>query len=120
MQADELPVTAWVWKYANGEEEVVFVDASKIPWDPTIQDVPSKVTPLTDHATATSKLAELQRGVEDMGRILRSSVPERHKGCASPVGAVQSYIVELEQALIERGVDLAAIDRSLGEGGGNG
>ncbi len=32
-------------------------------------------------------------------RILRSSVPERHKGCTSPVGAVQNYIVELEQAL---------------------
>jgi hypothetical protein len=26
-------------------------------------------------------------------------VPERHKGCASPVGSVQNYISELEQAL---------------------
>lgn len=36
---------------------------------------------------------------EDEDRILRASVPERHKGCASPIGAVQSYIAELEQAL---------------------
>lgn len=33
---------------------------------------------------------------DEEDRILRSSVPERHKGCTSPVGAVQSYIAELE------------------------
>lgn len=31
-------------------------------------------------------------------RILRASVPERWKNCTSPVGAVQSYIAELERA----------------------
>jgi len=31
-------------------------------------------------------------------RILRSSVPERHKGVTSPIGAVQNYIAELETA----------------------
>jgi hypothetical protein len=31
-------------------------------------------------------------------RLLRASVPERWKGCTSPVGAVQSYIAELERA----------------------
>lgn len=31
-------------------------------------------------------------------RILRASVPERWKHCTSPVGAVQSYIAELERA----------------------
>lgn len=37
---------AWIWKYANGEEEVVFIDASKFSWDYENQDVPSKITPL--------------------------------------------------------------------------
>ncbi|WP_370194157.1 MULTISPECIES: hypothetical protein [Aurantimonas] len=32
-------------------------------------------------------------------RLLRASVPERHKSCTSPVGAVQSYIGELEERL---------------------
>lgn len=36
---------------------------------------------------------------------LRASVPERHKECASPVGCVQSYIVEMEQQLAEFGWD---------------
>ena len=35
--------------------------------------------------------------LKEIDYLLRSSVPERYKGCTSPVGAVQSYIVELEQ-----------------------
>lgn len=37
---------AWIWKYANGEEEVVFVDIAGLNLDPEVSDVPSKVTPL--------------------------------------------------------------------------
>jgi hypothetical protein len=33
----------------------------------------------------------------DEDRILRASVPEQFKGATSPIGAVQNYIVELEQ-----------------------
>lgn len=40
-----IPV-AWIWQYANGEEEVVFVDIAKCGLDPTECDVPAKVTPL--------------------------------------------------------------------------
>jgi hypothetical protein len=36
---------------------------------------------------------------DDGDRILRSSVPDRYKACTSPIGAVQSYIAELEQRL---------------------
>src|SRR3546814_7329 len=43
--APQEPV-AWIWKYANGEEEVVFIDASKRTWDYENEDVPSKITPL--------------------------------------------------------------------------
>lgn len=32
----------------------------------------------------------------DADRVLRASVPERWKGCTSPIGAVQAYIAELE------------------------
>ena len=41
----ELP-SAWIWKYANGEEEVVFVDASRMNFDPREEDVPTTVTSL--------------------------------------------------------------------------
>ena len=37
---------------------------------------------------------EAERASDD--RMLRSSVPDRWKGCTSPVGSVQSYIAELE------------------------
>lgn len=53
-------------------------------------------------------VAQPVAGMEAWDRVLRSSVPERWKGCASPVGAVQSYIAELEEALISRGVDVDA------------
>lgn len=42
--------------------------------------------------------------------VLRSSVPARWKTCTSAIGGVQSYIAELEQALIARGVDLDGDD----------
>jgi hypothetical protein len=35
----------------------------------------------------------------DEDRTLRDSVPERWKRCKSPIGAVQSYIAEMEHAL---------------------
>lgn len=35
----------------------------------------------------------------DEDRVLRASVPDRHKGATSPIGAAQSYIAELERAL---------------------
>lgn len=37
---------AWIWKWANGEEEVVFVDAANIEWDPSVDDCPTTITPL--------------------------------------------------------------------------
>jgi hypothetical protein len=47
-----------------------------------------------------SIVAPLSEAIDaDMDHLLRASVPERHKGCASPVGSVQNYISELEQAL---------------------
>lgn len=39
---------------------------------------------------------------DDRDRILRSSVPDRWKDCSSAVGAVQSYIAELEMELEAR------------------
>lgn len=39
---------------------------------------------------------ELAARIAKDDRVLRSSVPERWKGCASHVGAAQSYIAELE------------------------
>ncbi len=43
MLAGQEPV-AWIWKYANGEEEVVFVPPRHI--DATYVDAPSTITPL--------------------------------------------------------------------------
>ena len=44
-----------------------------------------------------ARFAALVRADDD--RILRESVPERWKDCASAIGAVQSYIAELEGAV---------------------
>lgn len=44
-----------------------------------------------------ARFASLVRADDD--RILRASVPERWKDCASAIGAVQSYIAELEGAV---------------------
>jgi hypothetical protein len=44
---EEAPVqepVAWIWKYANGEEEVVFVPPRHV--DATHVDAPSTITPL--------------------------------------------------------------------------
>lgn len=46
---------------------------------------------------ALERFAALVRADDD--RILRESVPERWKDCASAIGAVQSYIAELEGAV---------------------
>ena len=42
-QTEQGPV-AWIWKYANGEEEVVFVPPHRI--DLTHEDAPSTIIPL--------------------------------------------------------------------------
>ena len=53
-----------------------------------------RVTAERDALQARLTAADERADEDDM--VLRSSVPERHKGCTSPVGAVQSYIAELE------------------------
>ena len=49
----------------------------------------------------TGELAALREELATTDRVLRSSVPEEHKGCASPVGAAQNYIGDLEQRLAD-------------------
>jgi len=61
-----------------------------------------------DYESLKAENARLQSIIGDQDRILRSSVPEHHKGCASPVGAVQNYISELETE-IERLQQVAEI-----------
>lgn len=46
--------------------------------------------------TVEQQRDELAARIAKDDRVLRSSVPERWKGCTSPVGAAQSYIAELE------------------------
>lgn len=50
-----------------------------------------------DRVTAERDAALAELATQD--RVLRSSVPQEHKGCTSPVGAVQNYIGDLEQRL---------------------
>jgi len=56
---------AWIWKYANGEEEVVFVDLSKHQLDPAEVDVPSGVTPLHTAAQLEQYAADRVREAEE-------------------------------------------------------
>lgn len=48
-----------------------------------------------------AELAALREELATQERVLRSSVPEQHKGCTSPVGAVQNHIGDLEQRLAD-------------------
>jgi histone H3/H4 len=50
---------------------------------------------------AADALESQAKQIQDWDRILRSSVPEQHKDCTSPVGAVQNYIAELEEQIQE-------------------
>lgn len=65
---------AWIWKYANGEEEVVFVDLSKHQLDPAEVDVPSEVTPLHTAAQLEQYAADrvreaLERAAQECDRL---------------------------------------------------
>ena len=45
-----------------------------------------------------AELRRLEAENTNMERLMLSAVPDRWKSCTSPVGAVQSYIAELETA----------------------
>ena len=47
---------------------------------------------------AAAELRRLEAENLHMDRLMRASVPDQWKSCTSPVGAVQSYIAELEAA----------------------
>jgi chromosome segregation ATPase len=64
------------------------------------------------------KRGELEAKISTWDRILRESVPEEHKDCTSPVGSVQSYIVELE-AKLAQAVELALEECPFVDGSGN-
>lgn len=53
----------------------------------------------TERDAALGREAAALTELSTWGRVLRSSVPEEHKGCFSPVGSVQNYIVDLERRL---------------------
>lgn len=59
-----LPVVAWIWRWADGEEEVVFVDATTIKFNPEFEDVPTQIASLVRQSDAESALAELRAEVE--------------------------------------------------------
>lgn len=62
-------------------------------------------------AQLQARVGELEAALATQDRILRSSVPERWKGCTSPVGSAQSYIAELEQALLRVRQEAVADDQ---------
>lgn len=46
--------------------------------------------------TLKDRAEKAEAKLADWDHLLRASVPEEHKNCASPIGCVQSYIAELE------------------------
>ena len=62
---------------------------------------------------AAAELRRLESEKLDMDRLLMASVPHRWKSCKSPVGAVQSYIAELEAANEELMESLVDVSYSL-------
>jgi len=63
---------------------------------------PDKCPTCGSDCNELDELAKAERELARMDSILRASVPDRWKTCASPVGAVQSYIAEMEQQLEAR------------------
>lgn len=70
-----------------------------------------------------ARVQKLEAERETNDWVLRSSVPDRWKGCTSPIGSVQSYIAELEgfiemdhldveEAIAARKVEAAAQGRT--------
>lgn len=55
----------------------------------------------TGMSMAANELRRLEAEKLSADKLLRCSVPDRWKSCTSPVGAVQSYIAELEEANAE-------------------
>lgn len=66
---------------------------------------------LTDHAAAQARITALQAKLDEWDRILRSAVPDEHKGCASPVGAAQNYISDLETSITALQAELEATQK---------
>ena len=63
--------------------------------------------------SAAAELRRLEYENLNMDRLLRCSVPDRWKSCTSPVGAVQSYIAELEADAVRVAPDAPAVARDL-------
>lgn len=64
----EATPAAFIWRYANGEEEVVFVDARKIQWDPTYDDCPTQSLLFDQAALDAAHEAGRQLGMEQARR----------------------------------------------------
>lgn len=65
---------------------------------------------------AAAELRRLESEIQSMDRLMRASVPPHWKSCKSPVGAVQSYIAELEAAnaeLLESLKKISAIELQM-------
>ena len=93
MDTDKLKALALGYVYENGDHWYNEHQVSDgISYEPAANFIVG-----CSPATVLALIAE----VEDADRLLRASVPDRWKDCASPVGAVQSYIAELE-AEVER------------------
>ena len=70
----------------------------------------------SDYSKGVDAAAELRRLESenlDMDRLLMASVPHRWKSCKSPVGAVQSYIAELEAANAELMESLKVCEKTI-------
>ena len=88
---------AWVWEYANGEEEVVFVDLAKCGLDPTECDVPSKVTPLYAAPPAEHLLQAVARASQFEGQ--RDQLQKEFFTQAAQIGLMEAEIASLRAAL---------------------
>ena len=75
-QPQQEPV-AWIWKYANGEEEVVFVPPRHV--DATHIDAPSTITPLYTSPPARKPLTD-----EEIEKVWRSVQANDFHDCVKP------------------------------------
>lgn len=73
---------AWIWKYANGEEEVVFVRPERVKdMHPDTHDMPSKITPLYLHPSPPEGMVAkqaLRKVLSVVQRYLHPDGPTAH------------------------------------------
>lgn len=109
-----LPVVAWIWRWADGEEEVVFVDATTIKFNPEFEDVPTQIASLVRQSDAESALAELRAEVERLSARVRDLLDQRQESAEKHSAYHDRLMNHIEQLMSRADTAEARLERARG------